>query len=160
MIGYQSKIKNVSFFSKVADMAAEKNLPYEFVWVGGEGGGMKDLYHSPHVKWIGDQEHVMDTLNSIDVLLFTSYSDTFGLVLAEALFKGKRIVSYVENGLAPFIEQLEGCRIFKTFDESLVLNQLQEVLSEAVNINKYKELAAYLCSMENFEKRFDELFSL
>ncbi len=160
MVAYQSRYKNVSFFSKVADEAARRILPYKFIWVGGEGGEMKEMYHSEQVEWLGDQEHVMDTLNSIDILLFTSYGDTFGLVLTEALFKGKRIVSYAENGLSPFITELKGCRIYDKFDEALVLKFLDEVLKETVDINKHKELAYYLCSMENFEKRLEEIFAL
>lgn len=160
MIGYQSKYKNVSFFSKVADASAAENLPYRFVWVGGEGGEMKEMYHSKNVHWLGDQEHVMDTLNSIDVLLFTSYGDTFGLVLTEALFKGKRIVSYRENGLAPFLEQLQGCRIYDRFDEGLVLKLLHEATQEAVDLAAHQKLCFDLCSMANFERRLDELFSL
>lgn len=160
MIGYQSRYKNVSFFSSVADEAAKRNLPYKFIWVGGEGGEMKEMYHSENVEWLGDQEHVMDTLNSLDILLFTSYGDTFGLVLTEALFKGKRIVSYAENGLAPFIASLQGCRIYDKFDESLVLNFLGDVLQETIELDKHKELAYYLCSIKNFEKRLDEIFAL
>ncbi|HEX8331212.1 MAG TPA: glycosyltransferase family 4 protein [Segetibacter sp.] len=160
MIGYQSEIKNISFFSRVADMAANKQLPYEFIWVGGEGSNMKELYHSPHVRWIGDQEHIMDTLNDIDVLLFTSYSDTFGLVLVEAMFKGKRIVSYVENGLATFLTNLKGCRIYDRFDEVLVLNLINDVLKEEVDRQAHKELTYYLCDIGNFEKRLQELLAI
>lgn len=160
MIGYQSSYKNVSFFSKVADKSAEKNLPYEFIWIGGKGGDMKGMYHSKNVHWLGDQEHVMDSLNGIDLLLFTSYGDTFGLVLTEALFKGKRVVSYVENGLSSFVSKLKGCRIYEAFDEDLVLNLVAQVLNEEVNLEEHKALAYYLCSMENFEKRIDDLFDL
>jgi glycosyltransferase involved in cell wall biosynthesis len=160
MIGYQSKYKNVSFFSAVADAAAKRNLPYRFVWIGGEGGEMKQLYHSENVAWLGDQEHIMDSLNAIDLLLFTSYGDTFGLVLTEALFKGKRIVSYKENGLAPFLYKLKGCRIYETFEEALVLNLIDQVLHEEIDLKEHKELATYLCSMENFKTRLDELFDL
>lgn len=164
MVGYQNDYKNVSFFSKVADASAKKKLPYQFMWVGGRVGGkdgkMKEPYHSENVLWLGDQEHVMDTLNSIDVLLFTSYGDTFGLVITEALFKGKRIVSYKENGLAPFIEKLQGCRVYDRFDEALVLNLLNEVVQEAVDLDAHKELCLYLCSMENFEDRLNDLFEL
>lgn len=160
MIAYQNKNKNVSFFSKVADESHNKGLPYHFVWVGGQGGEMKDLYHSPHVAWLGDQEHIMDTLNSIDVLLFTSMADSFPLVMAEALFKAKRIVSYTQNGFADYIVNLPGCRLYNSFNEEKVLECIQEVLRENVEEEKHKALARRLCSMENFEKRLDELFEL
>lgn len=160
MIAYQSKAKNVSFFSKVADAAAQKQLPYEFIWVGGKVIGMEELYHSPQVKWIGDQEHIMDTLNAIDILLFTSCSDTFGLVLTEAMFKGKRIVTYNENGLAPFIAKLKGCRVYDRFDEDIVLHLIDEVLREEVDVQAHRELTNYLCDIENFEKRLEELLSM
>lgn len=160
MIAYQNENKNVSFFSKVADEAYKRTLPYKFTWVGGQGGELNDLYHSKHVQWLGDQEHVMDTLNSIDVLLFTSQADSFPLVIAEALSKGKRIVSYTENGFASHIGELKGCRLFDSFNESLVLDMIEQVIKEDVDEQKHKDLAYHLCSMENFEKRLEELFEL
>lgn len=160
MIAYQNENKNVSFFSKVADEAYKRNLPYRFTWVGGQGGEIDNLYHSKHVQWLGDQEHVMDTLNNIDVLLFTSQADSFPLVVAEALSKGKKIVSYTQNGFADHIANLQGCRLYDSFDESLVLDMLGQVLKENIDKEKYKNLIYYLCSIENFEKRLEELFAL
>lgn len=160
MIGYQSQYKNVGFFSKVADEAFQRDLPYEFIWIGGEGGEMSKMYHSDHVRWLGDQEHVMDSLNSIDVLLFTSYGDTFGLVITEALYKGKRVVSYAENGLAPFIKKLSGCRIYDRFDEELVLDLIDQVLKEDVHLNEHRQMVNDLCSMDHFKTRLEELFSM
>ncbi|MDQ6755634.1 MAG: hypothetical protein M3004_01750, partial [Bacteroidota bacterium] len=90
MVAYQNENKNVSFFSRVADEAYKQNLPYKFIWAGGQGGDTTKLYHSVNVEWLGDQEHVMDILNNIDVFLFTSQADSFPLVFAEVLFKGKR----------------------------------------------------------------------
>lgn len=160
MIAYQNKNKNVSFFSAVADEANKRKLPYRFTWVGGQGGEMSELYHSPHVDWLGDQEHIMDTLNNLDIILFTSIADSFPLVIAEALIKGKRIVSYTQNGFADHIKNLPGCRLYNSFDEALVLKYIDEVLQEKVDESKHKQLAHQLCSLENFEKRLDELFEL
>ena len=160
MVAYQNENKNVSFFSRVADEAHKRDLPYQFTWVGGQGGEINDLYHSKHVKWLGDQEHVMDILNSIDVLLFTSQADSFPLVVAEALSKGKRIVSYTENGFASHIAALKGCRLIDSFNESLALEMIDQALKEGVDEQKHKALAYHLCSMENFEKRLEELFDL
>lgn len=160
MIAYQNKNKNVSFFSKVADEAFNKNLPYKFIWVGGQGGDISNLYHSKHVEWLGDQEHVMDIMNNIDVVLFTSMADCFPLVLAEALSKGKRIVSCSENGFASFVAPLKGCKLFTTFDEALVINLISEAITETVDEQKNKQLVYDLCSMENFTTRLEELFTL
>ena len=121
---------------------------------------MKESYHSVNVKWLGDQEHVMDSLNSIDVLLFTSYGDTFGLVITEALYKGKKVVSYVENGLATFIKKLKGCRVYDRFDEGLVLELIDQVLKEEVNVKEHRQMVEHLCSMHHFKTRLDELFSM
>lgn len=158
MIAFQNENKNVSFFSRVADEACKRDLPYRFTWVGGQGGEINDLYHSKNVQWLGDQEHVMDILNNIDVLLFTSKADSFPLVIAEALSKGKRIVSYTENGFAPHIKELKGCRLYETFNENLAIDMIDQVLKETVDEEKHKALVHQLCSMENFEQRLKELF--
>ena len=160
MIGYQSEYKNVSFFSKVADEAYNQKLPYKFIWVGGKGGDTTGFYYSEHVDWIGDQDQVMDILNHVDIFLFTSHTDSFPLVFAEALFKGKKIVSYTENGFASHIAKLKGCKLYDVLDEKLALKKVQEVLQEPVDPAKHKELAYHLCSIENFEKRLEELFAL
>ncbi|WP_158513011.1 glycosyltransferase [Flavisolibacter tropicus] len=160
MVGYQSRYKNAGFFSKVADEAVNRYLPYEFIWIGGEGGEMSQMYHSPNVRWLGDLEHVMDALNSIDILFFTSYGDTFGLVITEALYKGKKVVSFIENGLAPFVSKLKGCRVYEQFDESLVLELIDQVLKEEVNVKEHRDLVEHLCSMDNFKSRLEELFAM
>lgn len=158
-VGYQSRYKNVDFFSKVADEAAKKNLPYAFYWVGGEGGEMGRMYHSPQVTWLSDQEQVMDLLNHVDVLFFPSYGDTFGLVLIEALFKGKKIVSYAENGLAPFLKNLAGCRVYEHMNEDAALHNIAAVLNEEVDLGKSKAMAYELCDVRNLERRFDAFFT-
>lgn len=158
MVAYQTKNKNVDFFSKVADLAAEKNLPYQFHWIGGDGGDSGGLYHSPNVNWMGDQEQLLDLLNHFDVLFFPSKSDTFGLVLMEALYKGLRVVSYKENGLAAHVKDLPGCRIFETFDEAKVLHNIAEVLAETVDDKRNQALAQELCSVGNLEKRLEAFF--
>lgn len=159
MIGYQSEYKNVSFFSKVADEAYNQKLPYKFIWIGGKGGDTTGFYYSEHVEWLGNQDQVMDILNQVDVFLFTSHTDSFPLVFAEALFKGKRIVSYTENGFATHIAKLSGCKLYNSLNEKLAINMVKEVLKEPVDIIKHKELAYDLCSIENFEKRLEELFA-
>jgi glycosyltransferase involved in cell wall biosynthesis len=160
MVAYQNENKNVSFFSKVADEAFNQKLPYTFNWAGGQGGETAGLYHSQNVQWLGDQEHVMDILNNIDVFLFTSQADSFPLVFAEVLFKGKRIVSYTENGFASHITSLKGCKLYNSFNENIVLSKIEEVLKETVDVHKHKELAYSLCSIENFENRLEEVFTI
>lgn len=159
MIAYQSGYKNVSFFSKIADEAYKQNLPYKFIWIGGQAEDT-EFYHSSHVEWLGNQEQVMDILNNVDVFLFTAHTDSFPLVFAEALFKGKRIVSYTENGFASHIGVLKGCKLYSQLDEKLVLKTVEEVLHETVDTAEHKALAYKLCSIENFEKRLEELFKL
>lgn len=157
-VGFQSGYKNVDFFSKVADEAARRNLPFAFYWVGGAGGDVKQFYHSPHVHWLGDQDQVMDILNHVDLLFFPSYGDTFGLVLIEAMYKGLRVVSYKENGLAPFIKDLKGCRVFDRFIEEEVLDHIAAVLNEEVDLVRNRTLAYELCGVQNMEKRLDAFF--
>lgn len=159
MVAYQSEYKNVPFFSKVADEAYRQHLPYKFIWIGGQAEDT-EFYHSPHVEWLGNQEQVMDILNYVDILLFTSHTDSFPLVFAEALFKGKKIVSYTGNGFASHISKLKGCKLYNSLDEKLVIRTIEEVLKEDVDIEKHKQLAYHLCSIENFEKRLEELFTL
>jgi glycosyltransferase involved in cell wall biosynthesis len=160
MIAYQNDNKNVSFFSKVADEAFEQKLPYIFLWAGGQGGDTSTLYHSPHVKWLGDQDQVMEIINQVDVFLFTSKADSFPLVFAEVLFKGKRIVSYTENGFASHIAGINGCRLYDNFDGSTVLALIKQVLQETPDAARQKQLAIDLCSLENFEKRLNDLSAL
>jgi glycosyltransferase involved in cell wall biosynthesis len=158
-IGFQSRYKNIDFYSKVADEAVRRGLPYRFYWVGGEGGEMKQIYHSPQVIWLGDQDQVMDMLNHFDVIFFPSYGDTFGLVLIEALFKGKRIVSYVENGLAPFLKVQPACRVYDVMDETEALKNIGAVLKENVDLDKHRALAYELCDVRKLESRLQAFFN-
>ncbi len=95
-------------FVYVGRLAVEKNieaflaldLPGE-KWVAGEGpleGALRAQY--PNVRWIGvlPQDQLAEVYSRADVFVFPSLTDTFGLVMVEAMACGLPVAAYPVAG--------------------------------------------------------------
>jgi N-acetyl-alpha-D-glucosaminyl L-malate synthase BshA len=60
-----------------------------------------------HVKFLGKQEGLVEILNSADIFLIPSQSESFGLAALEAMSCGKPVVSSSVGGLPELIKHNE-----------------------------------------------------
>lgn len=97
-------------FVYVGRLAVEKNIE-AFLdlnlpgskWICGDGPAaaqLKQTYDAPNVRWLGvlDQQELANVYNAADVFVFPSKTDTFGLVLLEALACGCPVAAYPVAG--------------------------------------------------------------
>ena len=85
--------KNIEAFLKL-NLQGEK-------WVAGDGPQMAELKNKyPNVKWLGMLDHAALSLvyQKADVFVFPSRTDTFGLVLLEAMACGLPVAAYPVPG--------------------------------------------------------------
>lgn len=85
--------KNIEAFLKL-DLPGEK-------WVAGDGPQRAKLEAKyPDVKWLGmlDQDSLAQAYQQADVFVFPSLTDTFGLVLLEAMACGLPVAAYPVTG--------------------------------------------------------------
>lgn len=97
--GRVSVEKNLDEFLKL-DLPGEK-------WVAGDGpllSSLKSRY--PHVRWLGSKTHpeLAEVYNQADVFVFPSKTDTFGLVMVEALACGLPVAAYPVIGPIDVVE--------------------------------------------------------
>ena len=95
-------------FLYVGRVAVEKNIEAFLAlnlpgskWVVGEGPGLAELKQKfPDVHYLGllDAEQLAHVYSSADVFVFPSKTDTFGLVLLEALACGTPVAAYPVTG--------------------------------------------------------------
>jgi len=97
--GRVSVEKNLDDFLRL-DLPGEK-------WVAGDGpmlATLKDRY--PEVRWLGSKTHpeLAEVYNQADVFVFPSKTDTFGLVMVEAMACGLPVAAYPVIGPLDVVE--------------------------------------------------------
>ena len=109
---------NVPIFLHVGRIAVEKSiedflemdLPGE-KWIAGEGPSRKELQKKyPQVRWFGwlSGEDLARLYRSADVFVFPSRTDTFGLVMIEAMACGTPVAAYPVTGPIDVVGNSEG----------------------------------------------------
>jgi len=109
---------NGPIFLHVGRIAIEKNieaflamdLPGE-KWVAGEGPSRKELQKKyPEVRWFGwlSGDELARLYRSADVFVFPSRTDTFGLVMIEAMACGTPVAAYPVTGPIDVVGNSEG----------------------------------------------------
>jgi glycosyltransferase involved in cell wall biosynthesis len=100
-VGRVSYEKNISAFLDM-DLPGTKVV----CGVGPVEAQLKRKY--PHVQWVGllDRASLARLYASADVFVFPSFSDTFGLVMLEAMATGTPVAAYVADGPVEVLERL------------------------------------------------------
>ena len=121
MVGTVEPRKGVELFSKVADLAHEKQLPWEFHWLGGVGSQSK-MYQSPNVRWHGWAGNTQSYLARASLFFLSSEDDPCPLAALEGLLQGLPCVAYVKTGTAEVVESLAVGAVYSERDASVVLS--------------------------------------
>jgi hypothetical protein len=109
MSGTLQHRKGATLFSRTADLAAGRSLPWRFIWAGRATGDT--VYRSPHVTYVG---HLSDAelhqlLHKTDIFFLASQDDPLPLAAIEALLQSKRVVAFKDTGIAELIYPTDGC---------------------------------------------------
>jgi len=163
-VGRLGKEKNIEFLLKV--MNKLKNYPKIYLLIVGDNPDKrvinnlkeeaKNLNIEDRVIFTGylDYDKVIEAYYSSDIFVFSSLSETQGLVVLEALTAGLPVIALEDEAIADFVkDETNGFLIpFKTsnIEESIILfsNKVIELLE---NYNLYKKLSENaISSAQNF----------
>jgi glycosyltransferase involved in cell wall biosynthesis len=89
----------------------------------------KDLKIENNVIWLGRTEHIREFLSKIDLFIFASKGEGFGLVLLEAMLASKPILA-AKNSALPEVLGLDYKGLFSTDDYKLLSNKIIELMND------------------------------
>ena len=102
----------------------------------------KDLKIEDNVIWLGRTEYIREFLSKIDVFIFASKGEGFGLVLLEAMLANKPIFA-ANNSAVPEVLGLNYKGLFPTDDYKLLSDKISELMNDHAKseslVSEYKE---------------------
>ena len=157
MSGTLQPRKGVTLFSYVADIAAKKNLPWKFYWVGHElENYAHEIYKSPNVEFIGrlDGQEYIDFLHECDIFFLSSEDDPFPLACLEAIKCFKKLVVFKESGISEILHGVNGTKVYDNYVPEEAYNALQSVSTSNLDTEIFLALSKEF-NVENFTIRFN-----
>jgi glycosyltransferase involved in cell wall biosynthesis len=102
----------------------------------------KDLKIENNVIWLGRTEYIREFLSKIDLFIFASKAEGFGLVLLEAMLANKPILA-ANNSAVPEVLGLNYKGLFSTDDYNLLSDKIIELMNDHAKseslVSEYKE---------------------
>jgi glycosyltransferase involved in cell wall biosynthesis len=102
----------------------------------------KDLKIENNVIWLGRTEHIREFLSKIDLFIFASKGEGFGLVLLEAMLSNKPILA-ANNSAVPEVLGLNYKGLFSTNDHKLLSDKIIELMNDHAKsellVSEYKD---------------------
>jgi glycosyltransferase involved in cell wall biosynthesis len=102
----------------------------------------KDLKIENNVIWVGRTEHIREFLSKIDLFIFASKGEGFGLVLLEAMLANKPILA-AKNSAIPEVLGVNYKGLFSTDDYKLLSDKIIELISDQAKadslVSEYKD---------------------
>jgi len=89
----------------------------------------KDLKIENNVIWVGRTEHIREFLSKIDLFIFASKGEGFGLVLLEAMLASKPILA-ANNSAVPEVLGLNYKGLFPTNDYKLLSDKIIKLIND------------------------------
>ncbi|NWF88836.1 MAG: N-acetyl-alpha-D-glucosaminyl L-malate synthase BshA [Ignavibacteriaceae bacterium] len=134
------QVKRVTDTIKVLELV-NKEIPTKLILVG-DGPDRyecermaRQLNLSDHVRFLGKQEGLVEILNSADIFLIPSQSESFGLAALEAMACGKPVISSSVGGLPELVKHNETGYIAEIGDVERMAKYIVDLLS---NEKKYE----------------------
>ncbi len=102
----------------------------------------KDLKIENNVIWVGRTEHIREFLSKIDIFIFASKGEGFGLVLLEAMLANKPILA-AKNSAIPEVLGINYKGLFSTNDHKLLSDKIIELMNDHAKseslVSEYKD---------------------
>jgi len=159
MVGSLDERKGVKLFSEAAEMAAAKNLPWKFHWVGALASQSLGAL-SKNVRWWGWQDAPLEFVSRADLFFLSSVDDPLPLACLEAMALGKRCVVYRRTGIAELIDGVRGCAVFENYSASDAFRALEKVFSETPDSARLIQVALENASVSAFVAKIEQVIGL
>ena len=171
-VGNFNTVRDQLTVCKALRLVKKKKFDFTFLFVG--AAHIPKLYDAcysycekhdllDNIKFLGSRSDVPEILSSLDLFVYSSNQDTFGIAVVEAMMSGTPVIV---NDLAVFKEITEGglyARLYKTKDEVDLSNKIIEMMSCDQNRfklgKKAKNYAIDNYSIEKHIASLNELYS-
>ena len=138
---YPTMLKAVA---KIVDV--DPNVKFFIVGGGSSEKGLikmcKDVKIENNVIWVGRTEHIREFLSKIDLFIFASKGEGFGLVLLEAMLANKPILA-AKNSAIPEVLGVNYKGLFSTDDYKLLSDKIIELITDQAKsdslVSEYKD---------------------
>jgi glycosyltransferase involved in cell wall biosynthesis len=140
--------KNYSTMLKAVAKIVDVDPNVKFFIVGGGSSEQalikmcKDLKIENNVIWVGRTEHIREFLSKIDLFIFASKGEGFGLVLLEAMLANKPILA-AKNSAIPEVLGVNYKGLFSTDDYKLLSDKIIELITDQAKsdslVSEYKD---------------------
>ena len=140
--------KNYPTMLKAVSMIVDIFPAVKFFIVGGGSSEhalikmCKDLKIEDNVIWLGRTEHIREFLSKIDLFIFASKGEGFGLVLLEAMLANKPILA-ANNSAIPEVLGSNYKGFFSTDDYKLLSDKIIELITDQAKsdslVSEYKD---------------------
>jgi len=132
--------KNYPTMLKAVAKIVDVDPNFKFFIVGGGSSEQalikmcKDLKIESNVIWVGRTEHIREFLSKIDLFIFASKGEGFGLVLLEAMLANKPILA-PKNSAIPEVLGVNYKGLFSTDDYKLLSDKIIELITDQAKSN-------------------------
>ncbi|MEO3750367.1 glycosyltransferase family 4 protein [Streptomyces sp. B6B3] len=144
MVGTVQDRKGVDLFSRVAELAHARGLPWRFAWIGRRTPRVAEgSLQSDRVAWLGalSRDRVREELAASDAFFLSSVDDPMPLSVVEAVQHRLRVVAYRRVGSHEVLDGVRGYRAFAEYEPAAALAALRDALDEEVSPAAYREVA-------------------
>ncbi|WP_129842184.1 glycosyltransferase family 4 protein [Streptomyces sp. RFCAC02] len=162
MVGTVQDRKGVDLFSRVAELAHARGLPWRFSWVGWKTPRIaRKTLLSDRVEWMGAlaRDRVREELAASDVFFLSSVDDPMPLSVVEAVQHRLRIATFHRVGSREVLDGVRGYRAYTEYTPEAALDALAAVLAEDVDEERYAEVEE-LFDIPAFSARMSAALSL
>lgn len=150
MSGQRIERKGFDVFIKVAGVLKDQKV--HFLWLGESKKSGYEYFMNKYIEVNNinnisiihpRKEEYYNYLNSIDLFFLSSNEDPFPLVMLEAVYLNKYIISFDSGGVNELLKEEQGCIIDNTGTEDVaksiisIINKQQYILPERSNVFKY-----------------------
>ena len=127
-VGTIQRRKGVDEFSKLSQLAREKNRNWKFTWVGNRHSGDQSRLDPfvNHYQYV-DPLSMGKLIESQDVLVSSSLDDPMPLCVGEALISGKHAVVGPRNGWADFASEIPNLHRVADLEPETLLKVLDQI---------------------------------
>lgn len=167
-IAILTEIKGIKYLLEAARMLSkETNQRFELV-IGGDGPEratleqqVKNTGMMSYCKFIGalDQDQVRNWINQSDVFILPSLSETFGVVLLEAMMCGKPVIATRCGGPEDLVDEQSGILVEKANPVALA-SAMKEMLEGRLSFppEAVRQSAVERYGQEAFLKKIDHVY--